>query len=103
MPSDYQAFIEIDRVLHAPARLVIVALLYEVENADFTFLVRETQLTKGNLSSHLDKLEGAGYVAIQKGYRGKIPQTTCSLTRNGRAAFRAYRDSLKRTMVRLPK
>lgn len=92
----------LDRVIHEPARLVIVTLLYAVESADFIYLLRETGLTKGNLSSHLVKLEEAGYVAIEKGYRGKIPQTTCRLTEAGREAFRLYREQLKRAVARLP-
>jgi DNA-binding transcriptional ArsR family regulator len=91
---------EVDRVIHEPARLLIVALLSEVRAADFIFLQRETGLTKGNLSSHLSRLEQAGYVQINKGFRGKIPLTTCSLTPEGRAAFRAYRAQMWRAVGR---
>lgn len=93
-----QAILEIDRVIHEPARLLIVALLASVRAADFLFLQRETGLTKGNLSSHLARLEDAGYLRLEKGFRGKIPQTTCSLTAEGRAAFKAYRAQLRRTV-----
>lgn len=84
----------LDRLIHEPARLMIVALLYTVESADFLFLQRETGLSKGNLSVHLAKLEQAGYVRIEKTYRGKLPLTLCSLTETGREAFQQYRRSL---------
>lgn len=86
---------EIDRLIHEPARLMIVTLLYTVESADFLFLQRETGLTKGNLSSHLSKLEQAGYVEIEKTFQGKIPLTVARLTGKGRAAFDGYRKQLK--------
>jgi DNA-binding transcriptional ArsR family regulator len=90
---------EVDRVIHEPARLLIVALLSSVHEADFLFLQRETGLTKGNLSSHLSRLEQAGYIRIDKGFRGKIPQTVCGLTADGRAAFKAYRAQMKRAVT----
>lgn len=85
----------IDRLIHEPARMMIVAILYAVDGADFLYLQRETELTKGNLSAHLSKLEEAGYVAIEKTYRGKIPLTLCRLTDDGRKAFEEYRKQLK--------
>ena len=85
----------IDRLLHEPARAVISAILYAVESADFLYLQRETGLTKGNLSAHLARLEEAGYVEIEKTYRGKIPLTLCRLTEKGRKAFENYRSQLK--------
>ncbi len=85
---------DIDRVLHEPARAVIAAILDTVESADFLYLQRETGLTKGNLSSHLAKLEGAGYVSIQKTFRGKLPLTLCRLTAPGKKAFDQYRKRL---------
>jgi DNA-binding MarR family transcriptional regulator len=88
----------VDRLIHEPSRLVIVTILYLVESADFLYLLRETEMTKGNLSSHLTKLEAGGYVEIQKTYRGKVPQTICRLTKTGRAAFRRYRASLERAV-----
>jgi len=92
----------VDRVLHEPARLILMALLYPLESADFLYLLRETGLTKGNLSAHLARLEEAGYVYVQKGFRGKIPRTVYSLTDQGRQAFREYRALLKRTVESLP-
>ena len=85
---------ELDRVIHEPARLLIVALLHGVREADFLYLLRESELTKGNLSSHLAKLEQAGYVEIEKTYRGKLPLTIVRLSRAGRSAFETYRKSL---------
>jgi len=85
---------ELDRVIHEPARLLIVALLHGVKEADFLYLLRESELTKGNLSSHLAKLEQAGYVEIEKTYRGKLPLTIVRLSKAGRNAFEAYRKNL---------
>ncbi len=88
-----------DRLIHEPARRVIMTILYSLESADFLYLLRETALSKGNLSSHLSKLEAAGYVAIEKTFRGKLPLTICSLTPEGRTAFRRYRDYLKKVVA----
>ena len=82
---------EIDRLIHEPARLVIVTILNTVESADFLYLQREAGLTKGNLSAHLSRLEEGGYVTVEKTYRGKIPLTILRLTDSGREAFREYR------------
>ena len=92
----------IDRLIHEPARLMILALLYVVESGDFTFLMRQTGLTWGNLSSHLSKLEVAGYVQIEKEFVGKKPHTMLRLTDEGRAAFREYRQSMKQVLDELP-
>jgi len=89
----------LDRFIHEPARLMIVALLYSVERADFLYLQRETGLTKGNLSAQLSKLEQAGYVQIEKTFRGKMPLTVCSLTVEGRRAFEQYRARLQQLMT----
>jgi DNA-binding transcriptional ArsR family regulator len=85
---------DIDRVIHEPARLQIVALLSGAKEADFVFLQHETGLTKGNLSSHLMKLEEAGYVGIEKTFRGKVPLTIARLTPEGSAAFHGYRKAM---------
>ena len=84
----------IDRLVHEPARLMIVAILYVVQSADFLFLLRQTGLTKGNLSSHLSKLEAAEYIDIDKEFVGKIPRTLLRLTGTGRAAFESYRRDM---------
>lgn len=93
----------VDRVLHEPARLLLAALLYPVEDADFVFLLRESGLSKGNLASHLTKLEEAGYLVVTKGYQGRVPHTDYKLSASGRGAFRAYRDQMRRTLGKLPK
>ena len=96
MPSNPWDIDGIDRLIHEPARLVIVTILNVADAADFLYLQRETGLTKGNLSSHLAKLEEAGYVAIEKTYRGRIPLTLVRLTDKGAAAYKAYRARFKR-------
>jgi DNA-binding MarR family transcriptional regulator len=89
---------DIDRVVHEPARLMILANLYVLESADFTFLMNQTNLTWGNLSSHLSKLEEAGYVHIEKEFVNKKPHTMLSLTEEGRKAFEDYRQQMKEFM-----
>lgn len=102
MADELRQHAVIDRLLHEPNRLIIVAILYPVVSADFLFLLRETGLTKGNLSAHIGKLEEAGYLLVEKTFRGKTPQTILSLTARGREAFLAYRQQLKETVERLP-
>ena len=99
MNEQLRAIAELDRVIHEPGRMMIVALLAVVEECDFLYLMRETELNKGNLSSHLAKLEEAGYVAIEKTYRGKVPLTLLRLTPPGRAAFDGYRKRLNAALV----
>ncbi|MCA9928128.1 MAG: transcriptional regulator [Anaerolineales bacterium] len=93
---------EIDKLIHEPARLMIVANLYVVESADFTFLMNRTGLTWGNVSSHLAKLEQAGYVTVEKTFVGKRPYTLLSLTENGRSAFQTYRETMAQVFDNLP-
>ena len=93
---------EIDQVIHAPARLMVVTYLYVVESADFIFLMRLTGLTWGNLSSHLSKLEEEGYIEIQKEFVGKKPHTMIRLTDRGREAFRAYKRRMQQVLGELP-
>ncbi len=94
MNDQLRAISELDRVIHEPGRLMIVALLAAVKECDFLFLLNETEMNKGNLSSHLTRLEDAGYVEIEKTYRGKVPMTLVRLTRQGRTAFEEYRKGL---------
>jgi DNA-binding transcriptional ArsR family regulator len=91
---------ELDRVIHEPARLVIVALLAGVHEADFLWVLRESQLTKGNLSTHLAKLEDSGYVEVEKTYKGKVPLTLLRLTRQGKSAFERYKKTLNGMLAR---
>ena len=93
---------DIDQIIHAPARLMILIYLDVVESVDYVYLMRLTGLTWGNLSTHLSKLEKAGYIEMKKEFRGKKPNTTIQLTPNGRAAFRDYKNSLKQVLVDLP-
>ncbi len=102
MNSELRQWTEVDRVIHEPARLLIMTLLYALTQADFLYLLRETGLTKGNLSAHLARLEQHVYVEITKSYRGKIPQTICSLTPLGRSAFDTYQQQLKQMLDQLP-
>ena len=98
MNRQTQTFAEIDRVIHEPGRLMIVALLFAVDRADFLYLQRETEMNKGTLSSHISRLEEAGYVEVLKTYRGKVPQTLLHLTNAGRKAFEQYRRKLKEAL-----
>ncbi|KPJ71279.1 hypothetical protein AMJ52_08750 [candidate division TA06 bacterium DG_78] len=100
--KNFQPLIDIDRIVHEPARLMILAYLYVVESADFVFLLRQTKLTKGNLSSHLSKLEETGYIEIDKKFVKKIPKTMLSLTKDGRKAFHEYNQRMKKIFKQLP-
>ena len=92
----------LDRLIHEPGRLMIMAYLYVVEKADFVFLMRQTGMTQGNLSSHLSKLEAAGYVEIEKSFKGKRPLTMLRLTGAGRTGLREYRESMSRVLDGIP-
>ena len=80
----------IDRTIHEPARLLLLIYLYSVEKADFTFLRKQTGMTQGNLSSHLNKLEAAGYISMEKRFKNRRPLTLIALTDQGRLAFGTY-------------
>ena len=88
---DVQDLLDVDRVIHEPARLAIVAVLAACESADFVYLRNATGMTQGSLSAHLGKLEEAGYVEIEKRFQGKKPNTLCRLSDTGRTAFKQYR------------
>lgn len=98
-----QPITDVDRLIHEPSRYLIMAYLYVTESADALFLQRQTELTWGNLSSHLSKLEAAGYVAIKKEFLEKKPHTMLLLTGNGRKAFEEYRKNMKQALKDLPK
>lgn len=87
---------ELDRIVHEPARLRILTILSGVEYADFNFLLNTLGLTKGNLSSHMDKLEKAGYVEVNKSFNGKIPHTEFRITPEGKQALEKYWRDLDR-------
>ena len=86
---------ELDRLIHEPARLRILSVLSGAETADFTFLLKVLGLTNGNLSSHMDKLERAGYVEVNKSFQGKMPLTTYTITKTGREALSGYWTELE--------
>lgn len=93
---------EIDQIIHAPARLMIITYLFVVESADYVFLIRLTGLTWGNLFTHLTKLEDAGYITIEKTFKGKKPFTIIHLSDKGRDAFREYKKNMKQVLDDLP-
>jgi DNA-binding MarR family transcriptional regulator len=93
--NDLSEVVNVDRLIHEPARLAIMTILYVVESADFLYLLRETGLTRGNLSSHLSRLEEAAYIEIEKTFEGKTPRTLCRQTEAGRAAFDAYAAQIR--------
>ncbi len=93
-----KADINLDEIVHAPARLLILATLSVIGSADFTFLLNQTKLTRGNLSSHLSKLEEVGYVEINKEFVKKIPRTLIRLSDDGRSAFDQYRMSMEKML-----
>lgn len=95
-------FTSIDKVVHEPARLLILATLSVLESADFLFLMNQTGLTRGNQSSHLGKLEAANYVKIKKEFVGKIPRTLLRITEKGRSALVGYKDNMQDVLDRLP-
>jgi DNA-binding transcriptional ArsR family regulator len=92
---------EVDRVIHEPARLMILMYLSSLEEADFLFLTRATGLTWGNLSSHLGRLEAAGYVEITKRFVNKKPNSMARLTKTGRAAVRDYTRTMRKALTQI--
>ena len=85
----------IDDVIHGRLRLGVMAYLSVVNPASFPELLKKTGTSNGNLSTHLTKLETAGYIKQEKGYKGKRPQTLVYLTKNGRTAWIAYLDAMR--------
>ena len=101
-PIGLSALAEVDRLIHEPARLAVMALLYVVDSADFIFLMNQTNLTWGNLSAHISKLGDGGYVAVEKTFKGKRPNTMLRLTSSGREAFRNYLKRMKQVLGEIP-
>lgn len=95
MNKDLQPIADLDRAIHTPARLMILAYLAAVDSADFIFLMNQVGLTRGNLSSHLNTLEETGYVNIQKEFVEKVPRTLIRLTNEGRNAIQNYREQMR--------
>ena len=98
MNQQIRTIAELDRVIHEPGRLMIASLLSAVDKADFLYLQHETGMNKGTLSSHLSRLEEAGYIEVLKTYRGKVPQTLLSLTDAGRKSFEQYRRMMRQAL-----
>jgi len=96
--EDLQPIAEINRLIHEPARLMIMAYLCVVDSADFIFLMRQTGLTAGNLSSHTSKLEAAGYIEVVKEFVDRKPHTMLRLTGVGRDAFQEYRERMRQVL-----
>lgn len=85
----------LDPLLHSELRLAVVSILIGVEEADFVYIRTETGATAGNLSVQIDKLQKAGYIEVEKGFKGKMPRTTCRITAKGREAFKEYVETLR--------
>ncbi len=86
---------KLDPLLHSELRLAVMSLLVGVDEADFTYLKKQTDATSGNLSVQIDKLSVAGYIAVEKGFKGKMPCTTCKITQAGIDAFESYVKALR--------
>ena len=99
---EIQPLADIDPIIHAPARLRVMTYLYVVDSIDFVYLKRVTGLSWGNLSTHLTKLDDAGYVKISKTFQDKKPNTMIQLTEDGRQAFRSYKDEMQQVLGNLP-
>ena len=85
---------EIDKIIHEPARLRIMMILAGVEQADFNFLLKTLSLTRGNLSRHVEKLESTAYLKVKKSFKGKVPNTSYQLTQKGSTALTQYWENL---------
>ncbi len=96
MAEPFEELAGLDRLIHEPARLAVMTALSASEGADFLFLQHITGLTKGNLSSHMSKLEKAGLVKVKKRFVGKTPNTFVSLTKRGRVAIEEHWEQLER-------
>lgn len=89
-----EKFVELDPIIHSRIRLAILSILISVKDADFNYLKQTIGTTDGNLSTHLSKLEEKNYVRVVKGYKGKKPRTSCSITAKGKQAFSIYLEAL---------
>ena len=100
--DEIKSLVSLDRMIHEPARLMIVAVLFVIEEADFTFIMAQTGLSWGNLSSHMSKLEEAGYIEVEKSFVKRRPHTMLRLTEMGRSSFMEYRRSMNQILNGLP-
>ncbi len=92
---------EIDKIVHEPARFLILAYLFFLNSADFIFLMNETGLTRGNLSSHLAKLESSGYINVNKKFLNRVPRTLLKITKKGRNALLDYKEEMSAVLRNL--
>ena len=92
-------FPKLDPILHSELRLAVMSILASVDSAEFSYLKQQTGATSGNLSVQIDKLSAAGYISVEKGFKGKVPCTTCKITPSGVAAFENYVNSLKEYLI----
>ncbi len=90
---------KLDPLLHAELRLAVMSILAGVEDADFSYLKKQTGATSGNLSVQIEKLSAAGYITVEKGFKGKVPCTTCKITSEGLDAFEKYVNALKEYLI----
>lgn len=90
---------KLDPIMHSELRLAVMSILAGVEDADFSYLKKQTGATSGNLSVQIDKLCAAGYISVEKGFKGKVPCTTCKITSAGLTAFENYVNSLKEYLI----
>lgn len=88
-------FKELDPILHSQLRLAVISLLLNVDEAEFTYIREETKATAGNLSVQINKLKEAGYIEVNKRFKGNYPQTMCRITKKGILKFEEYVDALK--------
>ena len=92
-------FPKLDPLLHSELRLAVMSILAGVDGAEFSYIKQQTGATSGNLSVQLDKLSTAGYISVEKGFKGKVPCTTCKITKAGVDAFENYVNSLKEYLI----
>ena len=92
-------FPKLDPLLHSELRLAVMSILAGVDSAEFSYIKKQTGATSGNLSVQLDKLSAAGYITVEKGFKGKVPCTTCKITKAGLDAFENYVNSLKEYLI----
>ena len=100
--NDLHPLADIDRIIHSPARLMVMTYLYVVDSVDYVYLTHLTGLTWGNLATHVGKLEEAGYVEIEKTFVDKKPYSVINLTKTGRQAFKAYKSKMREVFDELP-
>ena len=93
---------DLDKVIHSPARLMVMTYLYVVDSVDYVYLTHLTGLTWGNLATHINKLEEAGYVVVEKTFVDKKPYSVIKLTKKGRQAFKDYKKQMQDVLDDLP-